>query len=63
MKDVLIAISIIFVGVILWFLPIYFLWNWLMPELFNLKEITITQSAGLLILSSILLKSNGSNKK
>jgi hypothetical protein len=30
------------------------LWNWLMPELFGLKEITFWQGFGLLILSKII---------
>lgn len=32
------------------------LWNWLMPEIFGLKEITYLQAWGLLILCSILFK-------
>lgn len=31
------------------------LWNWLMPEIFNLPQITYWQSVGLMILSCILL--------
>jgi len=38
-------------------LPTYLLWNWLMPEIFSLKEITILQAFGLLFLSSIIFKS------
>ncbi len=30
------------------------LWNWLMPEIFNLTTITIFQASGLLILSKII---------
>ena len=53
-------------GKIIFFLPLFlvaiaaftfavmFLWNWLMPEIFNLKEITFWQAGGLLILSKIL---------
>jgi hypothetical protein len=33
------------------------LWNWLMPEIFGLKQLTYWQAWGLLILSCILLKS------
>ena len=33
------------------------LWNWLMPEIFNLQQISYWQAWGLLILSSILFKS------
>lgn len=32
------------------------LWNWLMPEIFDLKQITYWQAWGLLLLSSILFK-------
>jgi len=32
------------------------LWNWLMPELFGLAEITYWQAVGLLILSHLLFK-------
>lgn len=38
-------------------LPTYFLWNWLMPELFGLKVITFWQAFGLNILATILFKS------
>lgn len=32
------------------------LWNWLMPELFGLKEISYWQAWGLVVLSHILIK-------
>ena len=32
------------------------LWNWLMPEIFGLKELTYWQAWGLMILSCILFK-------
>lgn len=41
-------------------LPIMWLWNWLIPELFNGPTITFWQSAGLFILSNILFKSTAS---
>lgn len=37
--------------------PVYFLWNWLMPAIFGLKEITLLQALGLMILSNFLFKS------
>lgn len=40
--------------------PMYFLWNWLMPELFSLKAITFWQAWGLVFLSGILFKSSSS---
>lgn len=39
-------------------LPIMWLWNWLVPELFNGPTITFWQSAGLFVLCNMLLKSS-----
>lgn len=39
-------------------IPIYFLWNWLMPEIFNLKVITFWQAWGIFFLSGILFNRN-----
>jgi hypothetical protein len=35
------------------------LWNWLMPDIFGLKQITYWQAWGLFILSSLLFKGMG----
>lgn len=42
--------------------PTFYLWNWLMPIIFGLKEITIWQALGLNILCTILFKGNYSSK-
>jgi hypothetical protein len=39
------------------------LWNWLMPILFNLPTITFLQALGINALSTILFKSNITTKK
>ena len=39
-------------------IPTYFLWNWLMPEIFGLKVITFLQAVGLNFLTWILFKSS-----
>lgn len=39
-------------------LPVFFLWNWLMPEIFGLTQITFWQAMGISALSSILFKAN-----
>lgn len=44
-------------------LPVMWLWNWLMPDIFNLIEITFGQALGLVILSSILFKSSNTKIK
>ncbi|MDA3811165.1 MAG: hypothetical protein PF518_12655 [Spirochaetaceae bacterium] len=47
-----------FVGLIFLFgWVVMLLWNWLMPEIFGLKQLSYWQAWGLLILSSILFKS------
>ncbi len=49
------GLAILFGFVIMW------LWNWLMPELFGLTEITYWQGVGLFILFKILTGSCGSS--
>lgn len=46
-------------------LPVMLLWDWIMPKLFHLQEITLLQSLGLVMLCSLLFKSSSSssNKK
>ncbi|HET6558590.1 MAG TPA: hypothetical protein VFG54_14825 [Prolixibacteraceae bacterium] len=40
-----------------------YLWNWLMPAIFNLPAITFWQTVGLLILSRLLLGGMGGHGK
>jgi len=48
----MIAIAIVLLGY-----PLMLLWNWLMPNIFGLPEITFWQAIGLNFLSTILFKS------
>lgn len=43
-------------------IPVYFLWNWLMPEIFGFKLITFWQAWGLILLSGTLFKDSSSSK-
>ena len=43
--------------------PLMWLWNWLMPILFKLPQITFWQAVGLNALSGILFKSSAPNSK
>jgi hypothetical protein len=43
--------------------PTKWLWNWLMTDLFSLKEITAWQALGLVMLCGILFKSSNSCSK
>jgi membrane protein required for beta-lactamase induction len=48
----MVAIVIVLLGY-----PLMLLWNWLMPIIFGLPEITFWQAIGLNILSTVLFKS------
>jgi hypothetical protein len=48
----MIAIAIVLLGY-----PLMMLWNWLMPVIFGLPEITFWQAIGLNLLSTVLFKS------
>lgn len=43
-------------------LPVMLLWDWLMPLLFGLPEITWLQAWGILVLCGFLFKSSASTK-
>ena len=53
----LIAIATFLIIAILLSLPLWILWNWLMPYLFGLPHINIIQACGLSALSNILFSS------
>jgi hypothetical protein len=55
--------AIIIIACFLVAFPVMLLWNWLMPEIFGLPVINFWQALGLCVLSSLLLKSGGSNEK
>jgi len=60
------GILVIFVGAVISLLaavPMYFLWNGLLPDLFAFKTITFLQAWGLTFLSSLLFKSNSATTK
>ena len=54
----LIAIVIVLLGY-----PVMLLWNWLMPEIFGLSEITFWQAIGLNVLCTILFRPSINVKK
>lgn len=43
-------------------IPTMLLWDWLMPSIFNLKEITLFEAWGLNFLSAILFKTTVNTK-
>ena len=58
----ILAIGIIAIVSIVAAIPTYFLWNWLMPEIFAIKVITFWQMWGVNLLAGILFKSSSSSK-
>jgi len=58
------VIGVLFLYALLLAFPTYFLWNWLMPDIFGLSRIDVIQALGLNFLANILFKSNVNvNKK
>ena len=59
--NVIVGAIVLFVAFSLLFaVPVMWLWDWLMPQLFGLKEVTLFQAWGLSMLSSLLFKSHSS---
>ena len=57
--NVIVGAIVLFVAFSLLFaVPVMWLWDWLMPQLFGLKEITLFQAWGLNFLCSLLFKSH-----
>ena len=54
------GIGLIVFGCMLYSLPVYLLWNWVVPTIFGLSEITIWQSFGITLLSRFLFASDSS---
>jgi len=49
---------VVTVFILLLGLPLMWLWNWLMPDIFGLQTITFWQAVGLNIMGHILFKSH-----
>ena len=57
------AIALLFIVAAIVSLPVMLLWDWLMPGIFGLREITWFEAWGLLFLSGLLFKSYTTVKK
>ena len=58
-----VLLGVISVIALLLTLPVYWLWNWLIPVIFKLPKITMFQAFGLLLLSCFLFRSYGGFRK
>lgn len=54
---ILLATGTVFLIILILGLPTMWLWNWLMPEIFGLKEINFLQAVGLMMLAWFILPS------
>jgi hypothetical protein len=55
--NILLVVGLLILACLLFGAPLMVLWNWLMPTIFGLPEITFWQACGLNILSAILFRS------
>ena len=62
-EAILYIIGIVILIVMLLGMPLQLLWNWLMPNLFNLPYITFWQAVGLNLLATILFRPTVNIKK
>lgn len=63
LSGLLAFIAIVALICILLGLPLMLLWNWLMPELFNLPQIDFWQAVGLQLLATLLFKNTNTSSK
>ena len=56
-KSILVYLMVVLGSALLGFLPLWALWNWLIPEIFDLPKINPLQSFGLVLLAGCLLGS------
>ena len=67
MKDTIVRVIFFFlayIGIsIVCSIPFMLLWNWLMPDIFGLRQINLLEAFGLAMMSAILFKSNYSGKQ
>jgi hypothetical protein len=57
------TVTLLFVMAAVMSLPVMLLWDWLMPSIFGLREITWFEAWGLLFLSGLLFRSHTTKNK
>ena len=66
MKEIIVSIcttiGVLVLIVAILTLPMYYLWNWLMPDIFGLTKITLWQALGLTLLSDVIFKLSSKHK-
>ena len=62
-EGIAVFIGILAIAMVLLGYPVMLLWNWLMPEIFGLSEITFWQAIGINILCTVLFRPTINIKK
>lgn len=57
------VLAIAFIASLVFAIPVWLLWNWLMPVIFGVAKVTLLQAWGLSFLSSLLFKPSSSSSK
>jgi len=54
---ILLTLPVKFLNLVISVIPAYFIWNWIIPDIFSLPEIGLFQMAGLVILIQCITSS------
>lgn len=57
----LLTLGIVVLVAILYTLPVMWLWNWLLTDIFSLRSISVTEALGLVVLCGLLFKNSSSS--
>lgn len=52
---ILLTLPVKILNLVISVIPVYFLWNWIIPDIFSLPEIELVQMAGLIILIQCII--------
>ena len=52
---ILLTLPVKILNLVISVIPAYFLWNWIIPDIFSLPEIELVQMAGLIILIQCII--------
>ena len=61
--EVLFSLTVLIMSALTFSLPVMLLWDWLMPDIFGLGEISWMQAFGLVLLSGFLFRDSSSSSK
>lgn len=57
------VLALIVILAVIFAFPVKLLWNWLMPVIFSLPKISLSQALGLMLLAGFLTKGSSTSSK